>query len=368
MICILITCSVLQAATVSEKKRTSIEQKITKNNKKIPKKKKEKRKTQHSLTQTKRNIRQTELSLANTTAQLHAALAHKRTLNTKLQETLQKKSTLKHDLKDRIRYLDKYPPPRFLDLFFNDSPWLLSTNSQYFFKHLLAADTALISSTLQTQTRLIKQQQATSKQASRINALQDLIRKQKQRLYSQEKKQQAHITALTQEINQLVKQNKELAILSAELSALIKKEQSSRIYYGSGLFIKPAKGWISSRYGLRKHPIFKRRIKHTGIDIAAPKGQPIYAAQAGKVIFAGVKGGYGKSVLIYHGFHPKTGHSLSTFYAHQSRLLVRKGDQVKKGDEIGRVGQTGYATGPHLHFEVKQNGTHVNPLKYINRQ
>ena len=170
---------------------------------------------------------------------------------------------------------------------------------------------------------------------------------------------------LQDEINTIIAQNQELELLSKELSILILNEAKKLKYYGTGKFIKPTKGWISSRFGLRYHPIFKRKIKHTGIDIAAPKGNVIHAVDSGKVIFSGNKGGYGKCVLLYHGINPKTGKTLSTFYAHQSRVLVKKGDIVDQGDEIGWVGQTGFATGPHLHFEVKVNGKHVNPLKYI---
>mgnify|MGYP001268429574 CR=1 FL=1 len=138
-------------------------------------------------------------------------------------------------------------------------------------------------------------------------------------------------------------------------------------YYGSGTFLQPVKGWISSKYGMRMHPIFKRNIMHTGIDIAAPKGYKIRAADSGKVIFSGTKGGYGKSVLIYHGKRPTDKKSISSFYAHASRLVVKTGDVVRKGDEIAYVGSTGYATGPHLHFEVKVNGNHADPLLFIKK-
>ena len=203
-------------------------------------------------------------------------------------------------------------------------------------------------------------------QTHSLNKLRKKIEQHETKLVNQKKQQTNYLASLEKEIETLLKQNRELETLSNEFTQLIREASKVGAYLGTGKFIKPVKGWISSRYGMRMHPIFKRKIKHTGIDIAAPKGRRINAADSGKVIFAGTKGGYGKSVLIYHGINPKTGKSLSTFYAHQSRIFVKKGDIVKKGTEIGWVGSTGYATGPHLHFEMKEDGKHIDPLKYLN--
>jgi murein DD-endopeptidase MepM/ murein hydrolase activator NlpD len=100
---------------------------------------------------------------------------------------------------------------------------------------------------------------------------------------------------------------------------------------------------------------------HQGIDMAAPAGTPIMAAEGGKVVYSGWKTGYGKFVAIDHG------HGYQTHYAHCSSLLVRNGQQVKKGQRIAKVGSTGHSTGPHLHFEVIANGVHRNPAKFLNK-
>ncbi|TML65059.1 MAG: M23 family metallopeptidase, partial [Actinobacteria bacterium] len=96
-----------------------------------------------------------------------------------------------------------------------------------------------------------------------------------------------------------------------------------------------------------------------GIDLAAGMGDPIHAAANGVVVFAGPRGGYGLATLIDHGG------SLATLYAHQSQILVSAGQHVVRGQVIGLVGATGYATGPHLHFEVRVNGTPVDPMPYL---
>ncbi len=116
---------------------------------------------------------------------------------------------------------------------------------------------------------------------------------------------------------------------------------------------------ISSRFNPnRKHPIFKTNRPHRGVDYAAPTGTPIKSAGDGKVIHAGRKGGYGNAVIVQHG------QRYSTLYAHMSKLKrgIRTGSRVKQGETIGYVGSTGYATGPHLHYEFRLNGAHRNPL------
>ena len=127
-------------------------------------------------------------------------------------------------------------------------------------------------------------------------------------------------------------------------------------------FLMPVQGWKSSDFGNRYDPYYNVWQLHAGIDIAADGGQPIYAAAAGKVVWAGWNGGYGNYTCICHG--RLNGQGLSTCYAHQSQILVSEGQQVRRGQLIGRVGTTGASTGDHLHFEVRLDGEPVHPLRY----
>lgn len=125
--------------------------------------------------------------------------------------------------------------------------------------------------------------------------------------------------------------------------------------------IAPSDGHLSGLFSSRRdHPVLRITRPHKGIDIAAPVGEPILAPAKGKVVFAGPRsGGYGNMVEIDHGF------GYHTRFAHASKLLVRTGQTVKRGEIIAEVGATGLVTGPHLHYEVLMNGRQVDPLNFI---
>lgn len=177
-------------------------------------------------------------------------------------------------------------------------------------------------------------------------------------------------TALQDRKEDLVAENKKNA---KRLRALAQAEEaeSNRIaamlagggsgqFSGSMAWPVPSSSRITSSFGWRVHPIFKTKKFHTGIDIGAPSGAAIVAAASGTVISASYRGGYGNTVLIDHG------EGVVTLYAHQRAggMKVSAGEKVDKGQRIGTVGSTGYSTGPHLHFEVRVNGTPKNPMSY----
>lgn len=131
------------------------------------------------------------------------------------------------------------------------------------------------------------------------------------------------------------------------------------VYYKGGRLAWPLVGQIRSSFGVRVHPVFRTRIMHTGIDISGSHGNPVKAAENGEVLYAGWLRGYGQVIILDHGG------DITTVYAHLSKIEVNEGDKVTRGETIGRVGSTGIATGPHLHFEVRVNGKAVNPMGYL---
>ncbi len=137
--------------------------------------------------------------------------------------------------------------------------------------------------------------------------------------------------------------------------------REGRFYDAAGVgelregLVAPVPGGVTSRYGMRRHPILGIRRMHSGLDFRAPHGTPIYAATDGRVQFAGRNGGYGNFVKLSH---PG---GLATGYAHMSRIAVRNGAEVRRGQVIGYVGSTGLSTGPHLHYEMYRGGAKIDP-------
>jgi murein DD-endopeptidase MepM/ murein hydrolase activator NlpD len=167
------------------------------------------------------------------------------------------------------------------------------------------------------------------------------------------------------ELLTVAKANKE-ALIAMENQLEAKETEISQVLesysYGnaptSGL-LWPTNGRISSGFGYRTSSLSGTTRMHKGVDIYAPNGTPIIAAESGQVISAKYDGGYGYAILIYHGG------GFATFYAHMSGFAVSPGQTVQKGQTIGYVGTTGYTTGPHLHFEVRINGAVQNPMNFF---
>lgn len=123
----------------------------------------------------------------------------------------------------------------------------------------------------------------------------------------------------------------------------------------------PIGGWISSTFGYRRNPYDGSYRLHSGVDIAAEPGTPVRAPADGDVIFSGYREGYGKVIVIDHGY------GIRTLFAHNSALFVGQSAKVKRGETISQVGNTGRSTGPHLHYEIRKNGIPVNPSTFFSR-
>jgi len=172
--------------------------------------------------------------------------------------------------------------------------------------------------------------------------------------------EEAETSALLQRLVQdLERLEREMALRGESLQAVEEylTKQKDRLAATPSLW--PTEGFVSSRFGPRTSPFTGQPQHHTGVDIAAPPGTPIRAPAAGVVTFAGTLPGYGNVIVLTHGFGYKT------FYGHNQRNVVVKGQAVTRGQQIAAVGNTGYSTGAHLHYEVLLNDAPHDPLKYI---
>ena len=163
--------------------------------------------------------------------------------------------------------------------------------------------------------------------------------------------------AVKVDLNALIRRANLLATSFREAADSLKSHQERLAAMPS---IMPTQGWLTSAFSnMRSHPILHMARAHEGIDVHAPMGTPIEAPGGGRVTSAGWSAGYGNVVTIDHGY------GIETKFAHASKLLVRRGQRVERGQRIALVGNTGLATGPHLHYEVHVNDRPVDPLRYV---
>lgn len=234
----------------------------------------------------------------------------------------------------------------------------------------------LMSTLAENDVRLLKELD-TSRQALQIKklALEDQVNQfsslkgqkenKQQQMEIQSRQKSVMLKSIQQQKEEYIKALNELEEEEKELDAFIKELQNKHpsAYMGSGKMGWPLPGYssITSPYGYRIHPIHRVKSFHAGIDIRAPKGTPVRASETGRVIFKGAKGAYGNAVILDHG--AKT----STQYSHLNGYAANLGinDVVKKGDIIGYVGTTGWSTGYHLDFIIREDGQHKNPLLFV---
>jgi murein DD-endopeptidase MepM/ murein hydrolase activator NlpD len=200
---------------------------------------------------------------------------------------------------------------------------------------------------------------------STVQAVKSDEEKERQQLAAKNEENKDEIEKLGKDIDayraEYDKNEKESQRIQAQIREIIRQSASTTTKYSGGIMAWPTPGYaaITSSFGMRVHPILKVKKLHTGVDIGAPSGATVVAANDGVVIISGFSSAYGNYISIDHGG------GITTLYGHHSSNLVSKGTVVKRGQAIARVGSTGWSTGAHLHFEVMLNGEYQNPLSYI---
>ncbi|MDF5730497.1 MAG: peptidoglycan DD-metalloendopeptidase family protein [Rhizonema sp. PD38] len=220
---------------------------------------------------------------------------------------------------------------------------------------------------LTKETNQIKQQKiAVEQQKNEIDLIRQQLLAQKSDYQAQAQFQDQLIERLNSDRSaleaaqvQLEKDSQAIGVLIQQKVAEVAQNNQTTVVHGTGVLAYPSDAPTSSPFGWRMHPILGYRRFHAGLDFAASYGSIIRAADSGTVIYAGWYGGYGKAVIINHG------NSITTLYGHTSELYVSEGQTVQRGQAIAAVGSTGLSTGPHLHFEVRLDGTPVDPMNYL---
>ena len=325
--------------------------------------KKLERQETNKLSRNQQKLEKNQKALKKSQVQYNNKQSNINSLQKELDAYMAKYSTSRNVSAERIRAIYKTKHTMILDL-------LLSTNSISQFLDRIYYQNLIIDADRKKMMALRQH----SMQISALKKKMELEKRKLSRIINDMDRENRNIKATINQNKSMIekiqkdkkayeKSERELKKQSDRLAAMIARTTRNSGVVVNGGFSKPVYGRITSPFGWRVHPIFKSRIFHTGIDIGVPYGTPIKAANGGRVIYSGWYGGYGKVVIIDHG--NCTGAPTTTLYAHMSQIKANKGDNITRGQVIGLVGTTGYATGPHLHFEVRINGKPQNPVNYI---
>jgi murein DD-endopeptidase MepM/ murein hydrolase activator NlpD len=314
-----------------------------------------------NLQNLQRNITYTANQITETEYQLDQAEQELDRFETQLDQARADYEKVRTSTVARLQYLQRQQGSEGWAILLDSQNLNEFLDRRYQLKRVYSADKAVLQDLKAKAEAIEKQKAAVEDKRNQVALLRQQLLSQK-KLYEEEaEEEQQLISRLKERRGALEAAEDQLVRESEQLGALIRQKiaASTGIVRGTGRFVFPANANISSGFGNRIHPILGYSRFHAGIDFAASYGSTIRAADSGRVIFSGWYGGYGQAVIIDHG------NGVSTLYAHASRLFVKEGQNVQQGQSIAAVGSTGLSTGPHLHFEVRQNGNPVNPMAYL---
>ena len=283
-------------------------------------------------------------------------------------------------MKKRIKYMYENGNAKFVDILCQSKDISEFLNNAEYISTISSYDREQLTAYQQVREKVQEQQKALEEEYAKLEDLQnDLIAKQTN-VESLKASKESEISSISGELEQT---NQKLAELQAAAEEAARKQKEkeaaaaaaaaakknngsstgagSSVVSGNGTFTHPCPGYsrISSTFGYRNAPLAGASTNHKGVDFAASTGTPIYAAASGTVTSAGYSGKAGNLIIINHG------NGLLTYYMHCDTIFVSAGQKVSRGQNSGQVGTTGNSTGPHLHFQVMNNGTPVNPMSYL---
>ncbi len=338
---------------------------LEKSKAKLQKTKREQQNVVQRLFVINRSLTKTKTQLGRAEQQIQVNQRKLNFLTVSIEDAKKRLANRSDFLRSRIREIYKSGGINYVQMMLSSDTLSDFINRSYFFEKIMSRDVSIVNEISSEHKKIVTNKNQLEGVTEDIKTLASYIEHKKKTIEKQAEEKQKVYKELEERRKDYEKKIEELEKTSKEIETLIQRivaERASKgvaMGKGTGNFIWPVRGRITSRYGYRRSPFSGRRNMHTGLDIANSYGTPIHAADGGEVLFAGWWGGYGKAVIIYHG------RGLSTVYGHMSRIYVQKDQMVDKGQVVGLIGSTGYSTGPHLHFEVRKNGATQDPLRSL---
>ena len=320
-------------------------------------------KEMEELQQLDEQIAQSQTEYDNINTQVEDLMKQIEENEEKLDKTQKEFDNLQSLLDERLLATYKTPRLGYLQTILTADSITDMLSKYYNLKQLMEYDQKLIETVKQQKQEIETTKQILADKKKQVVADKQTQQKKAQVLSNTKKTREYYLSKLTDEERQLQSKideyNLQVAEIEAEIKMLALNSISSDYIGGAMLWPVPGHTKLTSLYGMRVHPITGAYKLHTGIDISAPLGTSFIAAANGIVTKATYNTAYGNMVIIDHGG------GVQTLYAHGSEILVQVGDEVNAGDEVLKVGSTGYSTGPHAHFEIRINGQTVDPLDYL---
>ncbi len=282
----------------------------------------------------------------------------------KLEKKQQEMQTRMLIYRKRLRDIYINGQINYLDVLLGAKDFSDFSSRMYLLQKIISRDLELLEKLKQDAAEINSRKEQLAAEMKEIKATQTELEAKKAKV-NKLREQRAYMLYKAQEEEQSSQEEYErLLAISENIASMLRNMENAgggapAGQGGTGQFMWPCNGPITSYYGWRTHPIFGTTKYHSGMDIAVDSGTPIHAADSGTVVYSGWLGGYGNCIMIDHGG------GLVTLYAHNSALNVGEGQYVSKGTVVAYAGSTGYSTGPHCHFEVRLHGELTEPLNYL---